>query len=182
MRCGSLAPLQVALHVLEGGRPPVLSAADLPGGAAAHPGLEAYVDLMQSCWQQDPKARPTLGEVVPQLRALLLGASKQTARGPSSEQPASSAGTASPPAGASTSGGHPPSPPSGSRACRLCGETLAAGQLRPLAPCGHSPACAACSVHLLDSANAACPECRSPVAGIAHMHSQHADSARVDAP
>lgn len=175
---------QVALHVLEGGRPAVPSVEDLPGGAEAHPGLEAYVGLMQRCWQQDPKARPTIDEVVPQLRAL-LEAAQRAVRRPGSEPPASSAGTASPPATSSGSGGQPLSLPggskdsSGSRACRLCGETLGAAHLRPLVPCGHSPACAACSVQLLDSADAFCPECRAPVTGF--VQRKCADSAAEDA-
>lgn len=43
--------------VMEGDRPAVLPAAELPGGGG-FPGLGAYVALMQSCWEQDARRRP----------------------------------------------------------------------------------------------------------------------------
>ena len=70
----SLSLLQVADHVLSGGRPVVPPIAELPGAGSpqfakfAASCLDAYVQLMQRCWAPTPADRPTMDVVATELR------------------------------------------------------------------------------------------------------------------
>jgi hypothetical protein len=57
---------------MRGDRLALPPAAALPGEvAAACPGRERYLQLMQRCWAQDPSQRPAFSQVVVELKALL---------------------------------------------------------------------------------------------------------------
>ncbi|WPT17579.1 Putative serine/threonine-protein kinase drkA [Picochlorum sp. SENEW3] len=56
----------------KGGRPPIPSPGDqdqIRGGS--FPGYEAYVELMQRCWDQNPEKRPLFPEIIARLREIL---------------------------------------------------------------------------------------------------------------
>lgn len=63
---------QVFHAVLHGERPPVPLVEELPGlDTAQFGGLDAYCQLMRSCWDQMPARRPAFVDVVRTLRDLL---------------------------------------------------------------------------------------------------------------
>ncbi|KAL4422378.1 hypothetical protein ABPG75_008575 [Micractinium tetrahymenae] len=66
---------QVAKWVMDGARPEVPPAGQVPGlpGPAAPPPEQyaAYTRLLARCWHQDPAQRPEFSEIVPRLRELL---------------------------------------------------------------------------------------------------------------
>lgn len=67
--------LQIRRLVLEGSRPPLPPAAELPGPDTADaPGLAAFVEMVHECWAAEPEKRPGFEHIVPRLRALLAGA------------------------------------------------------------------------------------------------------------
>lgn len=56
-------------HPLPASRPEVPPREELPGpDSATFSGLDAYLQLMEACWAQDPATRPSFEEVVPRLR------------------------------------------------------------------------------------------------------------------
>lgn len=83
--CPPAAPaagvLQVAKHVLDGGRLPIPGPGQLPGpgGDFQAPGLAGgmalYLSLMGRCWAQRPEDRPTFSDIINSLRCAswLLG-------------------------------------------------------------------------------------------------------------
>lgn len=50
-------------------RPPIPPESELPGGS--FPGLPAYLDLMQACWDAEPELRPSFESCIITLRGLL---------------------------------------------------------------------------------------------------------------
>lgn len=68
------ALLQVAKHVLDGGRLPMPDLGQLPGpgGNFQAPGpaggIQLYLALMARCWAQQPEDRPTFTDIIASLR------------------------------------------------------------------------------------------------------------------
>ena len=50
-------------------RPAIPPESELPGGS--FPGLPAYLDLMQACWDGEPELRPSFESCIITLRGLL---------------------------------------------------------------------------------------------------------------
>eukprot|EP00878_Enallax_costatus_P011375 GHUV01011878.1.p1 GENE.GHUV01011878.1~~GHUV01011878.1.p1 ORF type:complete len:1257 (+),score=477.48 GHUV01011878.1:851-4621(+) len=67
--------------VLQGGRPTIPPAAQLPPGTAKAAGLQQYIDLMQLCWHQDPNKRPALVDIAHQLKIIAAGGGVMTSTG-----------------------------------------------------------------------------------------------------
>ncbi len=60
---------QVATHIMAGGRLPIPPAEQLPGPDRLAPAqLDAYVALMERCWQQARDARPSFTQIIADLR------------------------------------------------------------------------------------------------------------------
>lgn len=53
---------------MSGGRLPVPDPGQVPGLSEAYEGLPGYVALLSACWAQEPEARPTFAQIVPELR------------------------------------------------------------------------------------------------------------------
>lgn len=70
--------LQVARHILDGGRLPIPEQEQLPGpgGVFQNPGPAAgiglYLGLMERCWAQRPEDRPTFPDIITSLRCVHL--------------------------------------------------------------------------------------------------------------
>ena len=63
---------RIFMLVVQGDRPAVPAAGQLPGGA--FPGYPRYEALIRRCWAQEPAERPaSFGEVLAELRALQGG-------------------------------------------------------------------------------------------------------------
>ncbi len=62
----TLCELQIANAILAGSRLQVLPLDKLPAGDLMV--YDAYVDLMHSCWEQDPAARPAFHTIVKSLQ------------------------------------------------------------------------------------------------------------------
>ena len=59
--------VQVAKRVMDGERLEIpADPSQLPGGTFG--GMADYVALMRACWEQDPAARPSFGQVIAELR------------------------------------------------------------------------------------------------------------------
>ena len=63
-----MLPMQVIVQVTQHAARPPLPLLHCPAGLAA---------LMESCWQEDPGARPTFAELLPRLRALMQEARRE---------------------------------------------------------------------------------------------------------
>ena len=62
--------LQIVVAIAEKHRRPAIPPeSELPGGS--FPGLPAYLDLMQACWDEEPELRPSFESCIITLRGLL---------------------------------------------------------------------------------------------------------------
>lgn len=57
---------QLAKLVMAGGRPPLPGPANVRGGWFES--LDEYVELLQSCWAQEPSIRPPFSKIILRLR------------------------------------------------------------------------------------------------------------------
>lgn len=66
--------VQLVRFVAEGGRLEFPEPSKLPGpGSGEFEGLQDYIALVNRCWAQDPKDRPSFQQIVDDLRCGLLG-------------------------------------------------------------------------------------------------------------
>ncbi len=61
-------PWSVVTNVAEGGRLPFPPRETLPGGDFE--GLNAFMELIDDCWAQEPAARPNFAEVIARIRCV----------------------------------------------------------------------------------------------------------------
>ncbi|KAL4441448.1 hypothetical protein ABPG77_001952 [Micractinium sp. CCAP 211/92] len=74
---------QVATHIMAGGRLPIPPAEQLPGPDRLAPAqLDAYVALMERCWQQARDARPSFTQIIADLRRILRAVENEGALEP----------------------------------------------------------------------------------------------------
>lgn len=149
----NMSEYRVAGYVLDGGRPVVPPLDELPGpDTAQFAGMEAYIELMQECWAQQPEERPSFEQIVPRLKLLL-----EVAPGPPPRVPLPAQEPAQAPAPVLL-----PSLGSATKECRICANEFPLFQLRVLVPCGHNPCCEACSQQLVQRLKP-CPLCRAEI-------------------
>ncbi len=76
--------MQLVKYVVRGGRPLLPDRQELPGyNSASFTELDSYISLMETCWAQDPEARPSFVQISDMLRYALHTQASHTAVSPS---------------------------------------------------------------------------------------------------